>query len=131
MFGLEYNKMHYLSTSIRYKVIEGFNVRTCVCLCAELVPSRFPSESARMLSGDVYAFLQCLRDVVLIDVASYEAVLYQLLECVEFFLNCKGERGGCEMGFTLKGNLVLTQIVAVVFIEEFKVPHSSRQPIYM
>ena len=26
---------------------------------------------------------------------------------------------------------MLTQIVAVVFIEEFKVPHSSRQPIYV
>ena len=26
---------------------------------------------------------------------------------------------------------MLTQIVAVVFIEEFKVPHSSCQPIYV
>ena len=93
MFGLEYNKM---STSIWYKVIQGFNVRMCVCLCAGLLPCRFPSESARMLSGDVYAFLQRLCDVVLIDVASYEAVLYQLLECVKFLLNCKGGGGGGE-----------------------------------
>jgi hypothetical protein len=79
-----------------------------VYVCTGPIPGRFPSEPPGVLSGDVNSLFQGLGHVVLVDVAGDEAVLNQLLQSVE---------------------PLLKEIVAVVFVEESKVPHAPTQPV--